>query len=76
MEKTHCSSLEMHSYCKLCLIKILILPTHVFEEGIIETSKFIAYSYNIQIIHILVHWNPLENEDKIHKKFNQPNNRK
>jgi hypothetical protein len=50
------------------------LPTHVFEEGIIETSKFIAYSYNIQIIHILVHWNPLENEDKIPKRNSNFNN--
>jgi hypothetical protein len=23
----------------------------------------------MQIIHILVHWNPLKNWDKIHKKF-------
>jgi hypothetical protein len=48
---------------------VLVLPTHVFGEAIIKLQKFITYSYNIQIIHILVRWNPLENGNKIHKKF-------
>jgi hypothetical protein len=52
----------------------LVLATHAFGKAIIETSKFISYSYNIQIIHILVRWNPLGNEDKTHKIFCHFNN--
>jgi hypothetical protein len=52
---------------------ILVLPTHTFGEAIIETSKiynlFIQYPNNI-----LVHWNPLENGNKIHKIFFHFNN--
>jgi hypothetical protein len=40
-----------------------------FGEAIIQNSKLITYSYNIQIIHILVRWNPPENGKKIHKIF-------
>jgi hypothetical protein len=45
-----------------------------FWEAIIKTSKIHnvnlgTYLYKIQIIHILVHWNPLENEDKAHNFF-------
>jgi hypothetical protein len=47
----------------------LIVPTHVFEEAILQTSKFITYSYNIQVIHILVCWNHVENGKKTHNLF-------
>jgi hypothetical protein len=40
----------------------------------LKLQKFITYSYNIQIIHILVRWNPLENGEKIHKTFFHFNN--
>jgi hypothetical protein len=40
----------------------------------LKLQKFITYSYNIQIIHILVRWNPLENGEKIHKIFCHFNN--
>jgi hypothetical protein len=40
-----------------------------FGEALVETSKFITYSYNIQIIHILVRWNPPKNGEKTHKKI-------
>jgi hypothetical protein len=53
---------------------VLVLSTHAFGEAIIETSNFITYSYNIQIIHILVHWNPLENGEKTDKIFFHFNN--
>jgi hypothetical protein len=41
----------------------------VFGEAILQTSKFITYSYIIQIIHILVRWNPIENGEKTHNFF-------
>jgi hypothetical protein len=34
-----------------------------------KLQKFITYSYNIQILHILVRWNPLENGEKTHNFF-------
>jgi hypothetical protein len=40
----------------------------------LKLQKFITYSYNIQIIHILVHWNPPENGEKTHKIFFHFNN--
>jgi hypothetical protein len=47
MEKLHCSTPEMYSYCRSCWITVLVLPTHAFGEAIIETSKihnlFIQY---------------------------------
>ena len=58
---------------------VLVLPTHAFGDPIIETSKshhLLTYSHNIQIIHILVHWKPLENGDKTHKIFCHFNNSK
>jgi hypothetical protein len=36
--------------------------TNHFREAKSKTSKSIIYSYSIQIIHILLSWNPLENE--------------
>jgi hypothetical protein len=36
----------------------------------LKLQNLITYSYDIQIIHILVHWNLLENGDKTHKKIN------
>jgi hypothetical protein len=39
MEKVHCSNPEMYRSCRSCWITVLILPTHVFGEAIIETSK-------------------------------------
>jgi hypothetical protein len=53
-----------------------IMPTYIFWEAIFQTSKFITYSFNIQTIHILVHWNPLENREKIHNFFCHSNNNK
>jgi hypothetical protein len=51
----------MCSYCRSCWITVLVLPTHAFEEVIIETSKihnlFIQYPNNT---YFSVHWNPLE----------------
>jgi hypothetical protein len=38
MEKTYYSSSEMHSHYISCWITVLVLPTHVFGEAIIETS--------------------------------------
>jgi hypothetical protein len=58
----------MYGCCRSYWMTVLILPTHIFWEVIIETSKFITYSYNIQIIHILVYWNPLENGNLTYKK--------
>jgi hypothetical protein len=70
MEKKHCSSLEMYNCHRSCWITIFILPIYIFGEVIFKLQKkFITYSYNIQIIHILVHWNLLENGDKIHNFF-------
>jgi hypothetical protein len=66
MEKMHCSSLEINTSYRSCWITILVLPIHVFEEAIFKLKNFITYSYIIQIMHILVCWNPLENGDKIH----------
>jgi hypothetical protein len=40
----------------------------------LKLQKFISYSYNIQIIHMLVRWNSLENEDNIPKFFCHFNN--
>jgi hypothetical protein len=34
-----------------------------------KLQKFITYSYNIQIIYILMLWNPLENWEKTHNFF-------
>jgi hypothetical protein len=31
-----------------------------------KLQKFITYSYSLQIIHILMCWNPLENGEKTH----------
>jgi hypothetical protein len=36
------------------------MPTHAFGEAILKASKIVTYSYYIQMIHILVCWNPLE----------------
>jgi hypothetical protein len=55
---------------------VLVLPTHVFEEVIIELQKFMTYSYKIEIIYILVRWNPLENGDRTHKFYCHFNNSK
>jgi hypothetical protein len=74
MENPHCSSPEMYSYCRSCWMTILVQPTHVFGEAILK--KFITYSYSIQIIHFLMHWNPLENGEKAHKSFFHFNNSK
>jgi hypothetical protein len=74
VEKPHCSSPKMYSYCRSYWTTVLILPTHAFGKAIIETSKFIAYSYNIQIMHFLVRWNYPENEEKTHKIFFDFNN--
>jgi hypothetical protein len=46
---------------------VLVLPTHVFGEAIIETSKIHNLFIHIQIIPILVRWNPLEYGNKTHK---------
>jgi hypothetical protein len=35
----------------------------------LKLQKFITYSYNIQIIHILLRWNPIENGKKTHNFF-------
>jgi hypothetical protein len=40
----------------------------------LKLQKFITYSYNIQIMHILVCWNYPENGEKIHKIFFDFNN--
>jgi hypothetical protein len=40
----------------------------------LKLQKFITYSYNIQIMHILVRWNPLENGEKTPKIFFDFNN--
>jgi hypothetical protein len=40
----------------------------------LKLQKFITYSYNIQIMHILVRWNPPENGEKTHKIFFDFNN--
>jgi hypothetical protein len=66
VEKTQCSSLEIYTCRRSCCITILILPIHIFGEAI---QKFITYSYSIQIIHILVHWNPVKNREEIHNFF-------
>jgi hypothetical protein len=42
----------------------LVLAYSRFWEA--KLQKFITYSYNIQITHILVCWNPLENGDETH----------
>jgi hypothetical protein len=34
-----------------------------------KLQKIITYSYNIQIIHILMRWNPLQNGEKTHNFF-------
>jgi hypothetical protein len=51
VEKTHCSSLEMYNCSRSCWITILVLPTHVLGEALIEASKvhnlFMEYSNNI-----------------------------
>jgi hypothetical protein len=44
---------------------ILVLPTHAFGKAIIKTSKIHNLFYSVQVIHILVRWNPLENGNKI-----------
>jgi hypothetical protein len=41
-----------------------------------KLQKFITYSYNIQIIHILMCWNPLENGEKTHNFFGHFDNSK
>jgi hypothetical protein len=46
---------------------VLVLPTHVFGKGIIETSKIHNLFMQYPNIHNFVHWNILENGDKIHK---------
>jgi hypothetical protein len=38
-EKTRCSSLEIYTSCRSCWLTVLVLPTHVFGEGILQTSK-------------------------------------
>jgi hypothetical protein len=47
----------------------LEMPTCAFGETLIQKS--ITYSCHIQIILVLVHWDPLENGDKIHKRINK-----
>jgi hypothetical protein len=49
MEKIHYSSQEMYTSCRSCWITVLVLPTHVFGEAILQTSKKLTYSYSIQI---------------------------
>jgi hypothetical protein len=48
--KTNYSSPQIYNYCRSCWITILVLPTHVFGEAIIETLKihnlFIQYPNN------------------------------
>jgi hypothetical protein len=39
-----------------------------------KLNKFITYSYGIQITHVLVLWNLLENEIRPTKKICHPNN--
>jgi hypothetical protein len=39
VEKLHCSSPEMYSYCRSCWTTVLVLPTHTFGKAVIETSK-------------------------------------
>jgi hypothetical protein len=46
------------------------------EKLYFKLQKFITYSYNIQIIHVLVHWNPVENGEKTHKFVHRFNNSK
>jgi hypothetical protein len=48
---------------------VLVVLTYAFGEAIMKTSKIITYLYNIQTIHVLMHWNPLENGNKTHKKI-------
>jgi hypothetical protein len=45
------------------------LPTHNLGKLYLKLQKFITYSYDIQIIHILVRWNPLEDGEKTHNFF-------
>jgi hypothetical protein len=48
-----CSSPEMHTSCRSCWIMVLILPTHLFWESILQTSKihnlFIPYPNNTYV---------------------------
>jgi hypothetical protein len=39
MEKKNCSNPEMYNCCRSCWIMVLILPTYIFGEVVIETSK-------------------------------------
>jgi hypothetical protein len=41
-------------------VQDVVLPTHIFGEALLKLQKFITYSNNIQIIHILEHWNLLK----------------
>jgi hypothetical protein len=53
-----------------------IVYSHCLGKLYLKLQKFITYSYSVQIIHILLHLNPLKNGDKTHKKvrFNNNNN--
>jgi hypothetical protein len=47
-----------------------------FGKFYFKLQKFITYLYGIQIIHNLLHWNPLENGEKTDNFFNHFNNSK
>jgi hypothetical protein len=68
MEKLHLHYSSPKMY-RSCWITVLVLPIHAFGEAIIEISKIHNLFIHIQIMHILVCWNPLKNGDKTHKIF-------
>jgi hypothetical protein len=39
VEKTHCSSPEIYTSCRSCWITVLVLPTYVFGEAMLQTKK-------------------------------------
>jgi hypothetical protein len=55
---------------------VLVLTIHDFGKAIFQTSKIHILFIQHPIIHILVHWNPLENGEKIHNFFCHFNNSK
>jgi hypothetical protein len=51
-------------------ITVSILPTHVYLGKLyLKLQKFMTCSYSIQIIHVSMHWNFLENGDETYKLF-------
>jgi hypothetical protein len=66
----------MYTSYRSCWITVLILPTPVLGEAILQTSKihnlFIQYPYNTYFSTL----DPLENGEKTHKVFCDFNNSK